>query len=389
MVEFPAKGAPTRTDGSGPGGVPRGLLEWCRAAYPEFPHVYAGESGTGLLFHALRQEPRGTVVLPAFICPQLSAMVRMAGKRLVHVDVDPRTMHPVPGLLDECLAGLSPDDTVLLLDHPMGYGLSWIAGVRQRYPGVLLIEDCVRSLGGEIHGCAVGAHGNWALFSLYKTTAQNSSGALLLTRSPYRIEPGPPPPLTLPQRAAMFPLAQALYSRAGSRWNRGYPGEPFDKVLDSLEAPHWTPEIRAPDGPTARRFLREAARGEQRRIQRFEAAHTIRRMLTEAGPAVTFILPSPRVKPSAHFLSFTLPEGVDRDALLTALAAEGLPLLRLWHDVPARFSCFAGTFPFGAAGSLELADRVVHVPLSRYLSRSRQESLTRALRHHLRAAAHG
>lgn len=378
-----------RSEGSRGGRVPRRLLEWCRAAYPELPHVYAGESGTGLLFHALRQERRSTVVLPAFITPQLSAMVRMAGKRLIHIDVDPRTLHPIPTLLDDCLKGLASEDTVVLLDHPMGYPLAWIAGVRRRYPGVLVIENCARALGGQIDGSSVGREGDWTLLSLYKTTPLNSSGALLLTRSPYRIEPGPPAPLTLRQRAAMFPFAQSLYSRTAALRGRRRAAPEYGKTEDTLEAPHWTPEICAPDALCQSRFLREAGRAARLREQRAEAAYALRRMLTEAGPTVTFVRALPRAKPATHFLTFLVPEEVDRDALLTALAADGLPLRRLWHDVPAQFSCFDDTFPFGSAGALQLADRVVHIPLADYTSPTRQEGLGLALRGYLGRAARG
>src|SRR5437868_14835538 len=93
-----------------PGRQAARLLLWCRRRHPGPPHVYAAESGTALPFQALRTVPRGTVFLPGFTCPQLSAMIQRAGKRLVHLDVDPATMHVPPERLEAALGAVPERD---------------------------------------------------------------------------------------------------------------------------------------------------------------------------------------------------------------------------------------------------------------------------------------
>src|SRR5436190_142903 len=98
-----------------------GLSRWAASTYPDHPYASWGQSGEALLFDALCQEKRKTIILPAFICPSLAAMAAATGMKVVFVDVDRDTLHPDPGRLEQCLAEHADSELVLLVDHSFGY----------------------------------------------------------------------------------------------------------------------------------------------------------------------------------------------------------------------------------------------------------------------------
>jgi len=79
-------------------------------------------------------------------------MAKAIGKRVVHLDVDCRTLHIDLGQLDHFLISEDPLDTILLTDHTFGNPFPLLATVRHKYPDLLIIEDSVRALGARIAG---------------------------------------------------------------------------------------------------------------------------------------------------------------------------------------------------------------------------------------------
>src|SRR5215469_7369106 len=118
-----------------------------RDRFPLYRHVYFGLSGSTLLHDALKLEDRRSVVLPAFFCPSISAMALAAGKRVTHIDATRESLHPDPALLEKFLADEPESGTAVLIDHSFGYRCGALAGLRRRFPKLLIIEDCARSLG--------------------------------------------------------------------------------------------------------------------------------------------------------------------------------------------------------------------------------------------------
>jgi dTDP-4-amino-4,6-dideoxygalactose transaminase len=351
----------------------RALRSWAAAEYGEIPYIYFGASGAALLFDALCQEGRRTIVLPAFICPTVSAMALKTGMRLVHVDVDRTTLHPDPGMLSQCMNGLDPSKTVLLLDHAFGYPVPAMGQWRQRYPGLLIVEDCVRALGAQTHGESVGHEGDWVLFSLYKNTLGNDHGAVLMTRTPYAIRGGPAPPATCWQWASGIGPLRLVYD-ALKRFR-----PEFMEERREMEAPSWSPAIGVPSRLCQLRFEKQLATLEDDQSKRCLAADAIQEALREVD-SLQFVRRKPGCRAAAFFLSFTVAKGVRRDAILETLHRQGVFLIRAWSVVPAFYRCFATTFPHGATESVFLADHVCHIPLWRYLTTRRQRRLVRQLR---------
>lgn len=349
------------------------LRSWAAAEYRDFPYVHYGLSGASLMFEALRQENRQTILLPAFICPTLSAMALQTGMKVIHIDVDRTTLHPTPDMLSQCLVERDAAQTVLLLDHTFGYPVPDISQWRRRHPDLLIIEDCVRALGGEVHGKPVGHEGDWALFSMYKNTLGNDHGAVLLTRSPYAIRSGPPPATTCLQWASGVRPLRSVYDAM----KRLRPD--FGNMRRDLNAPSWSAAIGVPNQLCQLRFANQLTSLTDARIKRCLAGDAIQEALRDVEP-IQFIRPMSGCRTAGFFLSFSLADGVRRDSLLETLHKQGLFLIRAWNVVPAFYRCFAKTFPYGATDSVFLADRICHIPLWQYLTPRRQAQLVMGLR---------
>jgi dTDP-4-amino-4,6-dideoxygalactose transaminase len=332
-----------------------------------------------MLADALRQSGRRTLILPAFICHSLSDMARHTGVRIIHVDVDRNTMRMNRDQLERCLAEQGEGDCVLLVDHPFGYPCPSVAELRTKHPDLLLVEDCVRALGGKIDGEPVGWRGDWTLLSLYKTIPGNDHGAILLTRSRQEIRSGPSPRTTLRQRLATLTAAQWV----NDRLKRSRPVPPASEL--DLEAAPFAPVLGTPNRLVLERFRREVECLEENVAQRGQAAREIQSTMEDVK-AIAFIRPAPGCQTSAYFLSFTVPDLDLRNRLLAALHRKGLFLFRTWQTVPAYFRCYRDTFPFGSTESVFLAQHVLHVPIIRFRDQRTRERLVRNLREFLKHA---
>jgi dTDP-4-amino-4,6-dideoxygalactose transaminase len=354
--------------------------QWVANSYPEYEYAYWGQSGAALLFDALCQERRKIIILPAFICPGLASMAAATGMKVVLVDVDRDTLHPHPGRLEECLAEYRDSESVLVVDHAFGYPFAAIGDVRRRHPELLIIEDCVRALGSEIDGRAVGHTSDLTLLSLYKTVQGNNHGALLLARSPYRIRSGPAPATTWRQRASTMRPLRKVYELI----KRRHPD--FGATPRILESSLWLPAIGVPNQLCLARFAKEVDRLGTSIARRRRAAAEIKTALGDLG-ALRFVQTDAGCDTGAYFLSFTVAGRIDRNRLLTSLHRRGLFLLRTWDAVPAFFACFSNAFPIGSAECIFLADHVAHIPVDRFLEAGPRKRLVTSLRELVGAAA--
>jgi dTDP-4-amino-4,6-dideoxygalactose transaminase len=356
-------------------GIPGTLNLWIRRSFPEFPYLYPGKSGATLLFDALRAEPRDTVVLPAFTCPTLSFVAARAEKRILHVEVEPNTLHMRWDLLTDCLSGLEPERTIVLVDHAFGYPFPHLARLREEQPRTRLIEDCVRALGASVEGQPVGREGDWSLLSLHKTSVGINHGALLLTRTPCSVRGGDPPPVTPQQWMSGVPPLRAVYEELRRR--RG-------PVPDSpLAEARWAPEVGVPNRLAVSRYLAELRAGEAAERRRRTAWDHLREALSGLK-GVRPIRTAPGCRASAHFFSFRVAEDGTRDQVWERLYRRGCFVDRDWYEVPSSFPDLRGTFPYGSAGSEALARSLLHVPVASFLSPRRRAGLVECLRRELR-----
>lgn len=350
------------------------LEHWLGANFPDFQH-YVGLSGSAMLYDAFRLEPRQTVVLPAFICSDLPAAAKAAGKRVVHLDVDCRTMHINPDQLEYCLTAEDPLDTILLVDHTFGYPCSLLAAVRRKYPRLLIVEDSVRALGLRIAGEPVGKHSDWILLSMYKTVPGSQNGAILLTRKPMRLNSGPAAAATLRERTATIAACRWPYELF-KRCTPDYPPPRLDR-----DKPNWSPMYGMPGNLCLQRFLAFATNLERNLPARVAILNDLSERLS-AFPGVRTFKIAKDCSPGAYFISFIVC-GALRDGLLAHLHRKGLFLLRTWDMVPAFYRSFSGTFPFGSTGSEFLAKNIAHIPLDQFQSKIKRHHLVCAIKEYL------
>src|SRR5579872_101341 len=296
-----------------------GLIEgWFRERFPRHPHVYFGLSGATLLHDALLTQPQSTLVLPAYICPSLSAMGLAAGKRLVHAEVDPRTLHPDP-------AHYTLDDAVALVDHAFGYPYAGIAQLRKRNPGLLIIEDCARALGANIDGDLPGAASDWLLFSMYKTIRGSRNGAVLLSNAPLPIpKENRRGAVTVKERAARLAPARFLHHQILRR-SRFAPRE-------IGFAPEHEPQRGLPSELCANRFWAELRDLDSRTRMRREIVQELSENLSRI-PEIECVRTADHCQPAGHFVSFAIRKG-NRDRVITRLYRRGLFVMRTWDIVP-------------------------------------------------------
>lgn len=350
------------------------LGDWLRASFPDF-HYHVGLSGSTMLLDALRLERRQTVILPAFICSGLSAMAKAAGKRVLHLDADCRTMHIDADQLERCLNSEDPLDTILLIDHTFGYPVPSLAAIRQRYPDLLIIEDAVRALGARIAFEPVGRHSDWLLLSMYKTVPGSQNGAVLLTRNQMTLSTGPLAATTFRERAATIGACRWPYEFLKRRGNH-YPPPRLDR-----DEPHWSPRYGIPSDLCLQRFLAEATNTERSLPARSAIESNLRERFSMFSSIRIFECAAD-CSPGGHFLSFIFC-GASRDGLLAHLHRKGLFLLRTWDMVPAFYRSFSGTFPFGSTVSEFLARNIVHVPVDQFRSPVKRDHLSRAIKEYM------
>ncbi len=345
---------------------------WLREHFPRHPHIYFGLSGATLLCEALRTQQRTCVVMPAFICPSISFVAARAGKRLIHIDADPLTMHPRMDQLEKCLAAQDESQTVVLIDHSFGYPFPGVSNLKRRFPGVLFIEDCARALGTRINGHLPGEESDWVLLSMYKTVAGSLNGGILLTKTALPLRAGRRVGPTLRERASTVRPLRLVYDFV----KRGRPE--FEARGGPRWAPSWEPAYGLPSRLCMERFASELAwlicRSSLRRL----IAQDLTASLSQID-GVECIKVAEGCESAGHFVSFHLPKREARDAILTGLHKKGLFLSRTWDLLPVHYQCFSRTFPMGHTGADQLAGRIAHIPVNLFFSSQKRQQLVNEL----------
>jgi dTDP-4-amino-4,6-dideoxygalactose transaminase len=345
---------------------------WLRERFPNHPHSYFGLSGTTLLYEVLKTQTRASVILPAFICANLSAAAVLAEKRVTHIDADRLTLLPDMAQLETHLAGQDASDTIVLIDHSFGYPFPRLDALRRRIPKLLIIEDCARALGVQICGRSPGEYSDWVLLSMYKTTRGNSNGAILLTKTPILIREGQRTLATVRDRVATVAPLRFIYHLL----QRTHPD--FGPQRSDLIFPEWTPKYGFPSKLCLTRFAAELREFELRASRRCSITEELTDRLSHVA-GVDCIKAAEGCQSAGHFISFRVQKRQARDQILMRLHRKGLFLVRTWNIVPAHYRSFSKTFPSGRANSEHLAEHMLHIPVRLFHSSKERHRLVRAL----------
>jgi len=330
--------------------------------FPRHRHVYFGLSGATLLYDALRLENRSSLVLPAFLCPSISAMALAAGKRLTHIDSSRESLCIDASRVEEFLATQSESDTAVLVDHSFGYRSGAPARLRDRFPQSLIIEDCARALG--LDACE---HSDWVLLSMYKTIRGAQNGGLLLSRRPLAIGGQKRASTALRERIAQIPMFRAGYDLVQRFCS--IPQPPAPRLI-----PRWAPNYGVPGELCVANFTGEIAEWDSRRRARAEIAAEIQ----NAIPQCKWLEVLEPAETAAHFVTLRISRG--RDPFVARLWRRGFFLSRTWERLPGDYPAFHETFPGGQQVAGEWSRMVAHIPVSHFWKAGPRARLIESIR---------
>lgn len=281
------------------------------AAY-ECCHAVAVANGTVALELALRSlgiVPGDDVVTASRTFVASASCISMCGARPVFADVDRDTQNISA---ESIQAVLTPRTRAIIAVHLGGWPCAIgpiLELARQR--NLFVIEDCAQAQGATIQGRPVGSFGDVAAFSFCqdKITTTLGEGGMLTTNNP-----------ELWRRAYAF----RDHGRAvGTQTHKETPNQGFRWVHDSIGTNWRMTEIQSAVG---RLQLRKAlAWLERRRAIAQKLAFRMKQI-----PALRIPFPSAELQPAWYrFYAFIRPErlasGWDRDLILKAITAEGIP----------------------------------------------------------------
>jgi dTDP-4-amino-4,6-dideoxygalactose transaminase len=143
----------------------RARLTALLAGYQHAHHVLLTPSGRAGLYFLLRASDRPRVVVPGYTCKAVTEAALLAGKDVVHVDVDDGFNLGASALADQL-----DDRTIVIATHQFGIPcqIEAICALARRH-GALVFEDAAAALGSRVNGRLVGTFGDAAFFSFDST----------------------------------------------------------------------------------------------------------------------------------------------------------------------------------------------------------------------------
>lgn len=135
-----------------------------------FEHVLLTPSGRGALYHLLKALPQPKVIVPAYTCKAVVEAARMAGKEVVHAEVEPDGFNLDAALLEPLL----DSSCIVIATHQFGIPCE-IQAIQAlcAKTGAFLVEDAAASFGTRTQGRLTGTLGDAAFFSFDSTKLIN------------------------------------------------------------------------------------------------------------------------------------------------------------------------------------------------------------------------
>jgi dTDP-4-amino-4,6-dideoxygalactose transaminase len=281
------------------------------AAYTGTRHAVALANGTNALEAALHgiglRSGDEVIVTPRTFLASASAIVMMGG-RPVFADVDPDSQNITAATIARVL---TPRTRAIIAVHLAGWpcDMAPIMALAEEH-GVHVIEDCAQAHGATVAGRPVGGLGHVAAFSFCqdKIMTTGGEGGMVTTSD------------------------ESIWQRV---WSIKDHGKSYDAVYDRAHAPgfRWLHEsfgtnwrLTEMQSAIGRLQLRKLPRWHARRAANAAALHDA----LAGRPELRMPLPPPEVTHAWYkFYAFLRPErlvpGWDRDRIMAAIAAEGVP----------------------------------------------------------------
>ncbi|NUW42138.1 DegT/DnrJ/EryC1/StrS family aminotransferase [Nonomuraea rhodomycinica] len=274
------------------------------AARSAAPYAVAVGNATLGLFAALRGlgvGPGDEVIVPAYTFVASATAVLLAGAVPVIADVDPADLRLSP---DAVRAALTGRTAAVMPVHLAGgpADMDPLNALAERH-ALAVVEDAAQAHGAEYRGRPVGGLGHAGVYSFQASKAMTAGeGGMIVCRDE-------------PAYEAIWSVCN-LGRRLGGQWY-GHPNVGWNLRLTDLQAALLLPWLDRLDDEIARREAFCAAL--ERELGRLpEAAGTRPVTVVPRAPGTT--------RDSRHLLMLRVNAPVDRDFLLAAMAAEGVPL---------------------------------------------------------------
>ncbi|MDR8412839.1 DegT/DnrJ/EryC1/StrS family aminotransferase [Nonomuraea sp. 3-1Str] len=268
------------------------------------PYGVAVGNATLGLFAALRGlgvGPGDEVIVPAYTFVASATSVLLAGAVPVIADVDPADLHLSP---DAVRAAVTDRTAAVMPVHLAGSpaDMDPLNALAARH-GLAVVEDAAQAHGAEYRGRPVGGLGHAGVYSFQASKAMTAGeGGLIVC----------------PDEAAYEAIWSVcnLGRRPGGQWY-GHPSVGWNLRLTDLQAALLLPWLDRLDDEIARRDAFCAAL--ERELDRLPADGPARPVTVAPRPPGT-------TRDSRHLLMLRVDASVERDFLLAAMAAEGVPL---------------------------------------------------------------
>ncbi len=309
--------------------------------------VSSGTAALHLALLALGLGPGSRVAVPAYSFNATANVVELIGGTPVFVDIDPVTYAMDPDALERA-HGQGRLDAVMPV-HPFGH-VADMAGIEGAAPGVPVVEDAAAALGAHLGGTAAGAFGVAGCFSFHprKILTTGEGGAITTN------DPDLDRRLRALRNHGMDPLAPAP-----------------DFMMAGLN--YRMTDVQAAMGVTQMAKLDRIIESRRAAAERYDALL--------AGTPVTRPHTAPGAVPVWQSYVTMLPAGVDRDALIPHLRAEGVEVQIGTYHMPltthfrATHGFARGDFP----GTDAVADRGLALPLSPTITAEEQVEVVERL----------
>jgi perosamine synthetase len=326
------------------------------AAYVGVPHAVTVSSGTAalhLIVRALGLGPGDEVLVPSFTFAASVNALLYEGATPVFVDIEPETYNLDP---QDVAAKVTPRTRAIMAVDVFGHPVAWdpLLEIADRH-ALDIIDDSCEALGAVYKGRKVGAFGDAAAFAFYPNKQMTTGeGGIIVTA-----------------RDDVARLARSMRNQG-----RGAMGAWLEHVR--LGYNYRMTEMSAALGVTQfqrlETFLAKRAQVAQAYTDRLQALNSVR-------PPVV----KPHVRMSWFVYVITLAEGLQRDAVIQALAAQGVPSRGYFapiHTQPyirATFGDLAGTLPVTEA----IAPRTIALPFHNHLTPAEIDTVVTALKNAL------
>ena len=315
-------------------------------------HAVAVNSGTAalhLIVLALGLGPGDEVLVPSFTFVSSVNALLYQGVTPVFVDVEPDT-----GNLDanDLRARITPKTKAILAVDVFGHPVEWdaIVPVAERF-GLRIIDDACEALGASYRERPVGQFGDAAAFAFYPNKQMTTGeGGILVTRH---------------EEIARLARSLRNQGRAETGAWLEHPHLGYNYRMDELSAALGLSQL-------------------QRLETLLQKRERVARMYDERLLGSSWICP-PVVRPHVGMSWFVYPvrlaEGLDRDAVMRALEAQGIPSrayfspVHLQPYVRARFGFRGGELPVTES----VARRTLALPFHGRLTEGEVEQVIQAL----------